>query len=122
MTGTDVPDFDLDTVRVLGSPSAGQVPRIWCVRRSLAANWDQVKKLGRPVTNGGNAPGATFGIGPQFVMELGGPINMVYGYGGTSEIMAAFDRGELEALDRCVPENVPRLFPNWITDRTVAPI
>lgn len=122
LTGTDVPDFDLKTVRVLGSPSAQKVPRIWCVRRSIATNWDEVKALGRPVTSGGNAPGASFGIGPQFVAELGGPINMVYGYGGTSEIMAAFDRGELEATDRCTEENVPRLFPGWIEKQTVAPI
>jgi len=49
-------------------------------------------------------------------------VKMVYGYGGTSEIMAAFDRGELDAVDRCTEEHVPRLFPNWVKDRTVAPI
>jgi hypothetical protein len=47
---------------------------------------------------------------------------MVYGYSGTSEIMAGFDRGETEATNRCVEENVPRLFPNWIKNRVVAPI
>lgn len=122
LAGKDVPDFDLKRVKVLGSPSAGLVPRLWCVRRSIATNYDELKKRGKPVTNGGNAPGASFGIGPQFIQELGGPVTMVYGYGGTSEIMAAFDRGELESVDRCVEENVPRLFPNWVKDRTVAPI
>ncbi len=29
LTGTDVPDFDLKTVRVLGSPSSNKVERIW---------------------------------------------------------------------------------------------
>jgi len=66
LAGQDVPDFDLKKVKVLGSPSAGMVPRIWCVRRSIAANYDQLKKRGKPVTNGGNAPGAAFGIGPPF--------------------------------------------------------
>lgn len=122
LAGKDVPDFDLKTVRVLGSPSAGEVPRIWCVRRSIGASYADLVKRGKPVTSGGNAPGAAFGIGPQFVMEMGGPIKMVYGYGGTSEIMAAFDRDEMEGVDRCVEENVPRLFPKWITDKKVAPI
>lgn len=122
LSGQDVPDFDLKRVRVLGSPSSGKVPRLWCVRRSIANNYDELKKRGKPVTNGGNAPGASFGIGPQFVQELGGPVTMVYGYGGTSEIMAAFDRGELQSVDRCVEENVPRLFPNWVKERTVAPV
>ena len=122
LVGLDVPDFDLKTVRVLGSPSATPVTRIWCVRRSIATDWEGIKKLGRPLTNGGNAPGASFGLGPQFVEALGGPVKMVYGYGGTSEIMAGFDRSETESVDRCTEENVPRLFPNWIKNKVVAPI
>lgn len=122
LTGTDVPDFDLKTVRVLGSPSANRVSRIWCARRSIATTWDEVKKVGRRLTNGDSAPGASFGMGPQFVSEMGGPIKMVYGYGGTSEIMAAFDRGETDSVDRCTAEHVPRLFPRWVTEKIVAPI
>ena len=122
LAGVDVPDFDLKTVRVLGSPSAIRVPRMWCARRSIATTWDEVVKLGRPLTTGGAAPGAAFGLGPQFVALLGGPIKMIYGYDGTSEIMAGFDRGETEATNRCVEENVPRLYPNWIKNKVIAPI
>jgi len=122
LAGVDVPDFDLKTVRVIGSPSAVSVQRLWCARRSIASSWDQIKKSGRALTNGSAGRGASFGIGPEFVESLGGPVKMVYGYGGTSEIMAAFDRGELESVDRCTSENVPRLFPGWIKNKTVAPI
>lgn len=122
LSGVDVPDFDLKTVRVLGSPSASKVSRIWCTRRSIATTWDEVKKVGRRLTNGDSAPGASFGMGPQFVSFLGGPIKMVYGYGGTSEIMAAFDRGETDSIDRCTAEHVPRLFPRWVKEKIVAPI
>lgn len=122
LAGIDVPDFDLKKVRVLGSPSAITVPRIWCVRRSVATSWDDLEKLGRPVTNGDTGPGASFGLGPQFVSLIGGPVKMVYGYGGTSEIMAAFDRGETDSIDRCTEEHVPRLFPKWIDSKILAPI
>ncbi|MDP6087983.1 MAG: hypothetical protein QGF68_18355 [Nitrospinota bacterium] len=122
LTGIDVPDFDLKTVRVLGTPSSNRVTRMWCARRSVATSWDGAKRVGHPLTTGGNAPGASFGLGPEYAIELGGPIKMVYGYGGTSEIMAAFDRGELEAIDRCTDEHVPRLFPRWVKERTIAPI
>jgi tripartite-type tricarboxylate transporter receptor subunit TctC len=122
LSGVDVPDFDLKTVRVLGSPSAIKVPRIWCARRSVATTWNEVKKVGRPLTNGDQAPGASNGMGPQFVSEMGGPIKMVYGYSGTSEIMAAFDRGETDSIDRCTREHVPRLFPRWVKEKIVAPI
>lgn len=122
LAGIAVPDFDLKTVRVLGSPSAIEVSRIWCLRRSLATNWNELVKLGRPVTNGDTGPGASFGLGPQFVSLIGGPVKMVYGYGGTSEIMAAFDRGETDSIDRCTEEHVPRLFPKWIESKILAPI
>lgn len=122
LAGTDVPDFDLKTVKVLGSPSGSRVVRIWCTRKSVATSWKEVLGLGRKVTNGGQAPGASFGLGPQFVELTGGPIKMVYGYSGTSDIMAAFDRGELEGTDRCTDEVVPRLFPEWIKKRILAPI
>lgn len=122
LAGVDVPDFDLKTVRVLGTPSGIRRSRIWCVQRSIATDWEGILKLNRPMTSGGDQPGAAFGLGPQFVEALGGPIKMVYGYSGTSEIMAGFDRGETDGVDRCVEENVPRLFPNWIKKKYVAPI
>lgn len=122
LAGLDVPDFDLRTVRVLGSPSASTVSRIWCVRRSIATTWDEVVKLGRPLTGGDSGKGASFGLGPQFVELVGGPVKMVYGYGGTSEIMAAFDRGETDSINRCTEEHVPRLFPKWVSEKVVAPI
>jgi hypothetical protein len=122
LAGIKVPDFDVRTVRVLGSPTSLRVPRLWCANRKIATSWAEIEKLGRPLTNGATAAGASFGLGPQFVEVLGGPVKMVYGYGGTSEIMAAFDRGELEATDRCTDEHVPRLFPEWVERKALAPI
>lgn len=122
LAGIKVPDFDVRTARVLGSPTALRVPRVWCANRNIATSWAEVEKLGRPLTNGATAAGASFGLGPQFVEVLGGPVKMVYGYGGTSEIMAAFDRGELDSTDRCTDEHVPRLFPEWVKKKVLAPI
>lgn len=122
LAGKDVPDFDLKTVMVLGSPSGLRVPRLWCIRKNVASSWKEIMALGRPVTSGATAAGASFGLGPQFVEAVGGPIKMVYGYGGTSELMAAVDRGELDSTDRCTEEHVPRLFPEWIKKKILAPI
>ncbi len=117
LAGIKVPDFDVRTVRVIGSPSYVRVSRLWCANPRIATSWAEAQKLGRPLTSGATAAGASFGLGPQFVEALGGPVKMVYGYGGTSEIMAAFDRGELDATDRCTDEHVPRLFPEWVKRR-----
>lgn len=122
LSGVDVPDFDLRTVKVLGSPSGSRVTRIWCTRPSVAKSWKEVLQLGKKLTNGAQAPGASFGLGPSFVELTGGPIKMVYGYTGTSDVMAAFDRGELLSTDRCTEEVVPRLFPEWIENKILVPI
>ncbi len=121
--GRDVPDFDLKTVKVLGTPSGIKRPRLWCAQRSLATSWEEIVKLGRPVTFGANAPGGhSATLGPEFVQALGGPVKMVSGYGGASEVMAGFDRGELDSMQYCTVEYVPRLFPEWIKQKKLAPI
>jgi tripartite-type tricarboxylate transporter receptor subunit TctC len=121
--GKDVPDFNLNTVTVIGAPSAVRRSRIWCTRRDLATSWQQILKLGRPVTVGANAPGGLAGtLGPEFVEALGQPIKMVFGYGGASEVLAAFDRRELDSNQYCTEEYVPRLYPDWIGKKILAPI
>jgi hypothetical protein len=118
LVGIDVPDLDLKTVKVLGTPSGVRRPRVWCTRKSLATTWKEVLKLGRPVIVGANEAGGLAGtLGPEFVEAIGGPVKMVFGYGGASEAMAAFDRGELDSVQYCTEEYVPRLFPEWIAKK-----
>ncbi len=47
---------------------------------------------------------------------------MVYGYGGTSEIAAAFDRGEIQLSGRGGYATASSLFPEWIEDRRLVPV
>lgn len=122
--GIDVPDFDLNTVKVIGSPSGGvKRPSLWCARREVASTWDDMLKLGRSVSVGANAPGGLSStLGPEFAQAIGGPVNIVFGYGGAGEVMAAFNRGELDTVQYCSEAYVPRLFPEWIRNKRVAPI
>ena len=122
--GRDVPDFDLKKVRVIGTPSGGiKRPSLWCVRRDLATSWKKILQLGRTLTVGANAPGGMSStLGPEFVAAIGGPVKMVFGYGGAGEVLAAFNRGELDGIQYCAKAYVPRLYPKWITEKRVAPI
>jgi len=122
--GIDVPDFDLKTVKVLGTPSGGiKRPSLWCARRDLATTWDDILKLGRPVSVGATAPGGLGStLGPEFADAIGGPVNIVFGYGGAGEVLAAFNRGELDTIQYCSNAYVPRLYPEWIKEKRVAPI
>ena len=121
--GKDVPDFDLNTVKVLGTPTGVDYPRMWCTRRDLAASWQDILKRKKPVSVGANAPGGLSAtLGPEFVQALGGPVDVIFGYGGASEVMAGFDRGELDSIQYCTDDYVPRLFPEWIKQKRLAPI
>ena len=116
----DVPLFDLDEVYLLGSPTFSVSDSALCVDRSVATSWEEVLALGRPIKHGQTAPGNT--PAEEFLESIGAPIQAVYGYGGTSEIMAAFDRGEIDATDRCSVNTVPRLYPEWLTERRLVPL
>ena len=121
--GKDVPGFDLNKVKIIGTPTGVDYPRMWCTRRELAASWQDILKLGKPVSVGANAPGGLSAtLGPEFVQALGGPVDIIFGYGGASEVMAGFDRKELDSIQYCTDDYVPRLFPEWIKQKRLAPI
>jgi hypothetical protein len=56
-----------------------------------------------------------------FLQLVGAPVKVVTGYGGTAEILAALDRGELDAGRACLlgkGDTVERLYPNWMKPPT----
>jgi len=121
LLGTDVPDFDLNTVVMIGSPTAAPSPSQYYSRRSIATSWTDVEALGREVTNGETEVGASSGLAPEFIELTGGPMRTVYGYGGTSEIVAAVDRGELDGASSGL-EAAMELYPEWAAEQYIVPL
>ena len=81
---------------------------MWCVRRDLATSWKEVLKLGKPITVGANAPGGLSStLGPEFAQALGGPVKIIFGYGGASEVLAGFDRKELDSVQSICSKAFP---------------
>jgi tripartite-type tricarboxylate transporter receptor subunit TctC len=119
--GIDRDDFDIDTVNLIGTPSFNDDHLAMCVRRDVATSWEEVLALGRPITTGTSAPGGDM-VGGQFIEALGGPIKVIFGYEGTSEVLAAIDRGELDATTRCDFEYISNLYPGWYEDRLLIPL
>ena len=76
---------------------------------------------GSPLTRGGNAVGDGATTASTFIEAIGGPVKMVYGYGGSSELMAALDRGELD-LGPCDRANATALFPEWVEEKRCVPL
>ncbi len=115
----NVEGFSLSTVNIIGSPTFRKTPSLYCMRSEVAGSWQEVLDKGITLTVGELAPGNS--VGAEFLQELGGPVKMVYGYGGTSEIYAAFDRGEVDATSRCGPE-ATQFYPEWLSQNQMVPL
>ena len=119
--GIDREDFDIGTVNLIGTPSFNDDHLAMCVRRDIATSWEEVLALGRPITTGTSSAGGDM-IGGQFVEYLGGPIKVIFGYEGTSEVLAAIDRGELDATTRCDFQYITNLYPEWYDSAELVPL
>jgi hypothetical protein len=105
----------------VGNLRAGKPEQLICIRREVAASWDEVLKLKRPITFGDTGYGTSGGAGALFLQLVGAPVKVVTGYGGTAEILAALDRKELDAGRACLlgkGDTVERLYPSWMKPPT----
>ena len=117
LVGVDVPDFDLETVIMIGTPARTSTSTAFFCNPDVATSYEEILALGRIVTSGTTAPGDSSNLGPVWAVAVSGaPINVIEGYGGSSEIMAAFNRGEIDC-GRGAEATVRQLYPDWITDQ-----
>lgn len=119
--GRDLKPYDVKTARVVGAPLAVPRGELVCADRRIYKSWKDILASGQPLKVGGNSPGSRETLGAALMQHLGGPIKMVYGYGGVAEITAAFDRGELNGV-ACTADTVPRLFPEWLKQKRLTPL
>ena len=116
----DIPNFDFDEIQILGSPTFTVPEDAYCVDRSVAASWQEVLDLGRPLRIGTYEPGTEPAV--EFMAANGGPFQVIYGYSGTTDTMEAFDRRELDLINRCGRDAVRALFPWWIDQGRLVPL
>ncbi len=116
----DIRNFDLDEVHILGSPTFTPDSDAYCVDRSVAASWQEVLGLGRPLRIATYEPGTDPVI--EFLADNGGPFRVIYDYPGTVDIMEAFDRGELDLTGHCDSYRVRAVAPWWIDQRRIVPL
>ena len=119
--GTDLDDFDIETVNLIGTASFDDDHYTLCARRDVATSWQEVLDLGRDIITGTSAPGGDM-IGGQFLEALGAPVHVVYGYEGTAEVLAAVDRDDLDATTRCDYQYITNLYPEWYDSRELVPL
>lgn len=123
--GNEAQGLDPFKAKWVGMPIYDDLPNAIYIRRDVAASWQDVLKLGRPLRIPAQNPtSAGRGqVGPLMVEMAGGPIKIIYGYdGGAGEYMAAMDRGEVDGTSSANERNVPANYPKWVEQKFIVPI
>lgn len=121
LTGTPVEGFDPFGPMYVGMVDAGGGSSSFCARTEVANNLDAFLKTSRPLRVAETSPVSNPAPVMEFMRILNLPIQLVYGYGGTAEIRASFDRKETDATNRCGDADIPN-FPHWFNDNFATPL
>jgi tripartite-type tricarboxylate transporter receptor subunit TctC len=122
LVGIDVPNFDPNTLKILGTASAVRTTSAQYAFRDFATTWEEAVAKGKDLVVGATEPGDGGGIATTFIELVGGPVKNVYGYPGSSDIAAAFDRRELDISNRGGPDIARSLFPEWVENQQIVPL
>jgi tripartite-type tricarboxylate transporter receptor subunit TctC len=118
--GEDLAGFSSDRVASLGGFEAPEDSyQMIFVHKDFGTSWQQAtakaQKEGRRLKDGSSGVGNSSSLVTEWLSRIGQPVQVVYGYGGTAERYAAFDRRETD-LNPMEP-NDPRVantFPHWL--------
>ena len=118
--GEDLAGFSSDKVASLGGFEAREDSyQMIFVHREFAKSWQEAtakaQKEGRRLKDGSSGVGNSSSLVTEWLARIGQPVQVVYGYGGTAERYAAFNRREtdlnpMESNDFRVVNS----FPNWL--------
>jgi tripartite-type tricarboxylate transporter receptor subunit TctC len=118
--GEDLAGFSSDKVASLGGFEAREDSyQMIFVHREFARSWQEAtakaQKEGRRLKDGSSGVGNSSSLVTEWLSRIGQPVQVVYGYGGTAERYAAFNRREtdlnpMESNDFRVVNS----FPNWL--------
>ena len=121
LLGTDVPGFDLRTATFVAAPNGGSSPSYGCIRKELADSWEDAVEKGIEFKVASAEPGGTASV-MQWVEYIGGPVKVIFGYGGTSDNLAAFNRGETNLFVECNSDTARTIYPDWFDGDTLIPV
>jgi hypothetical protein len=121
VTGKQFEGFNPLEPIYLGMVDSGGNPSQLCARTDVVANLDDFLKSSRKLRLAETSPASNPAPVMEWMKMVGLPIETVYGYGGTSELRAAFDRKETEVSNRCGNADIP-IFPHWFDTGFATPL
>jgi len=121
LLGTDVPGFDLRSATFVAAPNGGSSSSYGCIRKDLADSWEDALDKGIEFKVASSEPGGTASA-MQWVQLVGGPVNVIFGYAGTTDNLAAFNRGETNLVVECSSDSARTIYPDWFDGNTLVPV
>ncbi len=115
------PGFDPSKLIYLASPDPGWTDITLCVHPSAAQSLDQFMKSSAPITVAGLSGISNYDLFAKMLEQLGAPIKLVLGYGGTSEMIAAFNRNEVQGTPSCRDADEQKNTA-WVTQNQAVPL
>ncbi len=122
LVGIDVPDFDPTTVKIIGTASAVKSTSAQFTFRDVGLTWEEAVANKGVLKVGATERGDGSGLATAFIELVGGPTKTIYGYPGSSDIAAAFDRREIDITTRGGEATAKTLFPEWIEGQQIVPL
>ena len=114
--------FDPRKYIYLGDPTLGTIPEVVWVRSNLPIKTlEDFRNHKTPLASGLTGTGSPATAANQFLASLGYPIKGVFGYRGTANVMAALERGEVDA--RIMSQtNMQTIFRRYLDSGLVRPV
>ena len=106
-----VTEFDAaNDVVYLGAPDYTPSDQTWCIRSDVASNLDEYFAGNYTIGQIGRVD--TYATSSEWAVQVGFPFNRVFGYTGTSDMDAAFNRKEIDITPTCRDSQVQQ-NPEW---------
>jgi tripartite-type tricarboxylate transporter receptor subunit TctC len=127
LLGVKQEGFSLDAPLKLGNYEASTNQyTVMFSRTDTATSWQQIVDAGskgKRFKYGAPAVGNTQAMSGEWLIAVGAPLDMVYGYGGSNELLAAMDRREVDLYNTDAPAEtkdasftrIQQAFPEWLT-------
>jgi tripartite-type tricarboxylate transporter receptor subunit TctC len=136
LLGVKQEGFSVDEPLKLGNyEAAANQFTVMLARTDAATTWQQMLDAGskgKRFKYAAPAVGNTQAMSGEWLVAVGAPIEMVYGYGGSNELLAAMDRKEVDVYNTDAPAEtreasftrIQQAFPEWLktNPRFVSPV
>jgi hypothetical protein len=105
----------------LGKPDAAPTQIGICASSKVVSNLDEFLARSEPLKVSGLNGTSYYDSLLRWVKEVGYPIDVVFGYAGTSAMALAFNQGEVDATPSCRDQDLAQ-NPDWLDNGQLTPL